>query len=349
MGGRFDSRAQGSGARFRSPVKKCIFLFFLPLLAFMPHVRYLRGAAQNPSDTPGEEVVANLAAGRVIVAVVKDAILIGTIENPIEAQTHVPAPVGMSGHRAGILLGAVDWFSPSTQLSLGRLDKELPHLRSRATNAGPHLEPSQSGAEAADIEMIGQGLLERLSVIAKNLHGRIELPANEPIAELVITGYAQGYGAEVWQLTYPLKQELERGDFWDTRVGLPAYLQFWPPEKGKPHTLLEFNYPPENPPAALIDLLRQNDPRLQSIRTSDPKMAEVAEKLLRGESNKISSTEATQFLRAAMSAVSPPKSRQTFAVISEDSGFDWILPPPPEPKGPNPPKEREPEAPTLVH
>ena len=40
--------------------------------------------AQQPG-TPTEEVVANLAAGRVVIAVVKDAILVGTVENPIEA------------------------------------------------------------------------------------------------------------------------------------------------------------------------------------------------------------------------------------------------------------------------
>ena len=40
-----------------------------------------QAAAQQVQDVPTEEVVVNFAAGRVVIAVVKDAILIGTIEN----------------------------------------------------------------------------------------------------------------------------------------------------------------------------------------------------------------------------------------------------------------------------
>src|ERR1035441_1994207 len=70
-------------------------------------------AAQEKSQAPTEEIVANLAAGRVIVAVVKDAILVATIENPIEAETHPPIPVEMQTSRLGVILGAVEWISPS--------------------------------------------------------------------------------------------------------------------------------------------------------------------------------------------------------------------------------------------
>src|SRR5271155_5383253 len=83
---------------------------------------------QQVQDVPSEEIVVNFAAGRVVIAVVKDAILIGTIENKIETETHPPIPMAMNRTRAGILLGAVDWFSPSSQLQLARLDTELPHL-----------------------------------------------------------------------------------------------------------------------------------------------------------------------------------------------------------------------------
>src|SRR5580704_8400104 len=84
------------------------------------------GAAQQTQDVPTEEIVVNFTAGRVVIAVVKDAILIGTVEDKIEMQTHPPIPVAMNRVRAGILLGAVDWFSPSSQLQLARLDSELP-------------------------------------------------------------------------------------------------------------------------------------------------------------------------------------------------------------------------------
>jgi hypothetical protein len=309
-----------------------------------------RARAQETSAGTVEEIVANLAAGRVVIAVVKDAILIATLEDPIEAQTRPPTPVQLSSKRTGVILGPVEWFSPSSQQELARIDRELPHLRARAIAQTPHIGQSQEGAEAADIEAIGQGLLERLNEVVKDLHERITLPAGEPFVELIVADFLPGYGPEVWQLTYPLKQSPERGDFWDTHVLRPVYLQFWPPEKGQPHSLVEFHYPPSVATPALLDLLRQKDPRLEKIRT-DPKMAEVAQRFLDGQSGKILAGDATQFLRAALESIAPPKARETMASIGFETGFEWILQPPPEPKGLTPRKEKErpADAPTLRH
>lgn len=304
--------------------------------------------AQESSAGPIEEIVANLAAGRVIIAVVKDAILVATLEDPIEVQTRPPTPVELSSRRAGVILGPVEWFSPSSQQEATRIDKELPHLRSQGIAPSPHLAHSQEGDEAADIEAIGQGLLERLNQVVKDLHEPIKLPAGEPFEELIVADFLPGYGPEVWQLTYPLKQSPERGDFWDTHVLRPVYLQFWPPEKGHPHTLVEFQYPPGDSTPALLELLRQKDPRLEKIR-SDPKMAEVADRFLDGQSGKILAADATQFLRAALDAIAPPKARETMASIDFETGFEWVLQPPPEPKKPGPKKERPGDAPSLRH
>src|SRR5208282_6378794 len=144
--------------------------------------------------------------------------------------------------------------------------------------------------------------------------------------------------------------EQQRGDFWDTRVLRPKYLQFWPPEKGQPHTLVEFAYPPENAPTSLIDLLRQNDPRLAGLIHSDPKMEAVAAQFLQGDSKKIRSEDATQFLRAALAAIASPNERETFAAIGEETGFAWILAPPPEPISPALAKQppRPADAPSLI-
>src|ERR1700734_1011072 len=120
-------------------------------------------AAQQVQDVPSEEIVVNFAAGRVVIAVVKDAILIGTIEDKIEMQTHPPIPMAMNRVRAGILLGAVDWFSPSSQLQLARLDTELPHLRGHFAVPGPHMNQAQASPEASDIESVGQNLYERMN------------------------------------------------------------------------------------------------------------------------------------------------------------------------------------------
>ena len=307
-------------------------------------------AAQQVQDVPTEEVVVNFAAGRVVIAVVKDAILIGTIENKIETQTHPPIPMAMNRTRAGILLGAVDWFSPSTQLQLARLDTELPHLHGHFAVSGPHLNQAQATPEASDIESVGQNLYERMNVVAGNLHGKLDWPQDEPVAELILADYIQGYGPEVWRLTFTLKQEMQRLDYYDTHISHPAYLQSWPPEKGQPHTLIEFQYPPENAAPTLLDLLRRKDPRLEKICASDAKMREVADHFLEGQRGKIIVADATQFLRAALAVLAPQDARQTMAIIGIETGFDWILRPPPEPKRANaqPDQERPADAPSLL-
>lgn len=312
--------------------------------------------AQEVTAPPSEEIVVNLAAGRVIVAVVKDAIIIATIENPIEPQTHPPIPVQLSARRAGVLLGAIDWFSPSSQVELARLDKELPHLRAQFANPLPGLKPGlaqpQSQAEATDLETVGQGVLERLNWVASNLHGKIALPPNEPAVQLILAGYVEGYGPEVWELSFPLTQEMRKLDYYDTRITRPVYVQFWPPEKNQLHTLLEFQYPPENKSPTLLELLQTKDPRIEKICAADPKMRDIADRFLQGDYKKILAADATQFLRAAISATTEPKFRQTLAVIGMDSGFEWILRPPAEPKSAVPQeseKQSNPEKPSLLH
>jgi len=308
-------------------------------------------AAQQVQDAPSEEIVVNFAAGRVVIAVVKDAILIGTIENKIETQTHPPIPMAMNRARAGILLGAVDWFSPSSQLQLARLDVELPRLHGHFVAPGPHVNQVQTTGEASDIEGVGQNLYERMNTVVGNLHGKLDWPQDEPVAQLILADYIQGYGPEVWQLSFNLKQEMQRVDYYDTQVSHPAYLQSWPPEKGQPHTLIEFQYPPEKATPTLLDLLRQKDPRLEKICASDAKMRQVADLFLQGQSGKILAADATQFLRAALAVLAPQDARQTMAIIGIESGFEWILRPPPEPKRANiqaDEQEKPAEAPSLL-
>lgn len=315
-----------------------------------------RSSAQDNSQAPGQEVIANLAAGRVVIAVVKDAILIATVENPIEAETRPPAPVELDSSRVGVLLGPIEWFSPTTQQDIARLDRELPHLKTRQVAIAPHLGKSQGGDEAADIEATGQGLGERLNQVAKGLRAKVKLPENEPLAQLILADYLPSYGPEVWQLSYGMEQEQEKGDYFETRVLKPTYLQFWPPEKGQPKTLMEFDYPPENAPPSLLQLLQQKDPRMEKIRNADPEMAMVVSQI-QSDSMKLYAADATQFLRAALAAISPPNARETMAVIGMERGFSWVLPPPAEPERPRPTetaqagsqqKERPADAPSLL-
>ncbi len=336
----------------RAPLVSLRRIFVLILVAGLAVVSWsphqTRALAQNASDQPGEEVVANLAAGRVVVAVVKDAILIATVENPFEAQTHPPVPVPLSGERAGVILGAVDWFSPSSNIQIARLDHDLPRLHGRVKPQGPRLQAGEEGSEATDIEFVGEGLNDRLNEVVKSLHAKMDLAEGEPLVELVIADFIPGYGPEVWHVDYSIEQFPQRGDFWETRIPRPRYLQDWPPEKNQPHTLLEFDYPPSLTKPTLLEMLRQEDPRLEKLSNSDPVMASVASMLLKGISNKVAPADATQFLRAALNAISPPKARETVATIGFQTGFAWILQPPNEPKPALQQKERPAGAPTLL-
>ena len=332
-----------------------------PLLAFALFVSAVAPAslhAQQTEQPPAEEFVANLAAGRVVIAVVKDTIVIATIENPIEVQTHVPAPVPVSSLRAEILLGAVDWQSPSSQQQIARIDLELPHLRGSVA-AGSAAKPAPTlgatavaNAEAVDLEGVGQALFERFNEVTRDIHGKISLPTGEPIAELVVAGYTRYYGPEVWLLTFNVKQDIQREDYYNTHVTRPTFVQYWPTEKGERHTLIEFQYPPENPSPTILDLLKNNDPRIAKIISSDSKMAQVAGLFTSGDSKNILAVDAVQFLRAVIGAISIEKTRITVSTITEDNGLQWVLQPPAEPKplAPTPgQKPPAPDRPSLLH
>jgi hypothetical protein len=311
------------------------------LVALVP----LPALAQESEST--EEVVANLAAGRVLIAVTKDAIVIATLENKVEPDTRPPLIVPLEGRRAAVLMGAFNWVTPGTGTTLARLDKELPKLRaSTVAGSTPHLQQGNAGGEAQDIEIIGKGLLARLSEIVRQLHTQIAQPAGEPLVVLLVADYVEGYGPEVWKLSYPIEQEPLRGDFWQTHVLPPRYEQLWPPEKGRPRTLIEAQYPSDDPSPPLLDLLRGGDARLARVRTADPQMSAVAGFLNDGQSQKCESADMLQFLRASLDAIAPPGAAQLVAVISEQRGFGWVLAPPAEPKKPGPP--RPPGAPTLI-
>lgn len=326
-----------------TPSRQAALRFFAAALLLA--LAYLPALAQEPEST--EEVVANLAAGRVLVAVTKDGIVIATLENKVEPDTRPPLIVPLDGRRAAVLMGAFNWVAPGTGMTLARLDQELPKLRGNTLAAStPHLQQGSAGGEAQDIEIIGKGLLARLSEVVQHLHTQIAQPAGEPLVVLLVADYVEGYGPEVWKLSYPIEQEPLRGDFWQTRVLPPRYDQLWPPEKGQPRTLIETQYPLDDPSPPLLELLRGGDARLARIRTADPRMSSVAGFLTEGQSQKCEAADMLQFLRASLDAIAPPGDAQLVAVISEKEGFGWVLAPPAEPKKPG--QARPPGAPTLA-
>jgi hypothetical protein len=137
----------------------------------------------------------------------------------------------------------------------------------------------------------------------------------------------------------------------------PSYNQIYPPEKGKPKTLMEVRYPPENRAKGqpeLLDLLQQNDSRVASLRAASDGQEKSVALAVEGQSQKSDGVALTNFLKAALPAIAPPSTKLTMAKVEYDGGFQWILQPPKAP--PPPPGEKpaakepeEPERPTMLH
>ena len=69
-------------------------------------------AAQN--KTPEDEIVANLAGGRIIVHVTKDDVIaFAAIDQPIELGSVPPRVMQLDSTHVGVLLGASEWRLPA--------------------------------------------------------------------------------------------------------------------------------------------------------------------------------------------------------------------------------------------
>src|SRR6266699_1714964 len=293
----------------------CVHLWFLPFVT-------------RAQDEGAQEVAVNLAEGRVVVCVAKDGIIVATADAHSEPGSHPPVVVTLSALRAGVLLGAVEWIQPQSSDKPVRLDSELPRIAAAALNTSGR--PNYSNA-ATDIESIGVALLERVREVAGQLHHKINIGEDEPLIRLVLVDYVPDYGPEAWTIDYHIRQDALASEYWRTRVLRPSYNQLYPPEKGQPHTLVEVRYPPANRATAapeLLDLLRQNDPRLAQIRTANEVLAKSVAFVVGGESQKSLAASDTEFLRAALPAVTPPETKLTMGLIDFDRGFKWLIEPP---------------------
>ena len=306
--------------------------------------------AQDSSDEHSQEIIANLYAGRVVIGVAKDGIVVGTLENPIEPETRPPMIVPLSDERVAILLGAADWWVPSENRELARLDEELPLLRPAAgLRQAPSLggTASEAGAEASDIEQIAERLHDRLNVIAGHIHGSLNFTPGEPILQMILADYAPDYGPEVWLIRYPIDQEPEQGDFWQTTVLHPQYAQLWPPEKGQPRGLIEVSYPTESANATLAALIAAGDSRIAAALSAAPALRETSASILNGDIQKLPATNVAAFLRESLHAIAPPAARMIEAEINKEQGIGWFIPPPAETPQPGSEHVRPSGAPSL--
>jgi hypothetical protein len=274
-----------------------------------------------------DEIVANLAGGRVIVHVAKDKIVFAAIDQPFEPSSIPPRVLSIDRSHIGVLLGASEWRSPADPKPV-RLDKDFPQLSGK----DPHYAVNPDEV-APDLDVIGVAFLERLRPLVSQLHHKIEFKPEEAIFEVVIIGYApDDYGPEVWTLEYRIQQEeiATRGDFWQTRLLRPRFTQL---------------YPNTIPGPTLQQLIQGNDPELYDLSRGDPKFSKVMEEIDRGQANKAVPEDATDFLRAALPLVSE-KAKFILGTMTE-RGFDWIVPPDEPVEKAKEDKNKPPEAPTL--
>jgi hypothetical protein len=297
-----------------------------------------------------DEIVANLAGGRVLIHVTRDAIVFGVIDHPVEAKAVPPRVAAIGPSHVGVLFGASEWQVPAQPRPI-RLDREIGDLRS--ANAQTYQPP---GSGDPDLELIGVGFLEKLRPLVSQLHHKFDLKPNEPILEIVLIGYApQMYGPEVWLIDYGAEQESvgSRAEYWQTHVLRPRFTQLYPPEKHQAKTLLEVRFPSDLQATPLLGLIQQNDPGLAQLRGSDPRFAKLIEELEHGQANKAATQDSVDFLRAALPVLAGG-ARFSEGKMEEAGGFEWIVPPEEpverqraqEQKGQD--KDRPADAPSLV-
>ncbi len=323
--------------RWNAPIS--LYLIFFACVA-------LAQIASAQERERGDEIVANLAGGRVIIHVARDKIIFAAIDQPVEANSVPPRVMSLDSTHIGILLGASEWRLTADPKPV-RMDRDFPHISGKNPNYAS--DPEEI---APDLDTVGVAFLERLRPLVSQLQHKIEFKPDEALLEVVLIGFApDDYGPEVWTIEYRIHQEeiATRGDFWQTRLLRPRFTQLYPPEKHAPKTLVEVRYPdtvqPQEP--SLQQLIQGNDPEIDNLSRGEPKFSKLLEEIDRGQANKAVSQDATDFLRAALPLIAG-KSKFILGTMNE-GGFDWVVPPDEPVEKAKEDKNRPPEAPSLHH
>jgi hypothetical protein len=293
-----------------------------------------------------DEIVANLAGGRVIIHVANERIIFAAIDQPLEAKSVPPRVVDLDSTHIGVLLGASEWQMPADPKPV-RLDRNFQHIGAQ----DPRYQGLYSGQAEPDLEAIGISFLEKLRPLVSQLHHKLDLSHDEPLLEVIIIGYApNNYGPEVWQVEFHIEQEMvaTRGEYWQTRVLRPRFTQLYPPEgKHSPRTLVEVRFPEDVKGTPLVGMIQGSDPGIVRLRSSDPRFVKVLDNIEQGHAQKAAAVDSTDFLRAALPLIAG-KANFVLGTIEQQRGFDWVVPPDePVEKATDEDKNRPPDAPTL--
>ena len=290
-----------------------------------------------------DEIVANLAGGRVIVHVAHDVIIFAAIDQPVERNSVPPRVVDLDFTHIGVLLGASEWRIPADPKPI-RMDRHIQRVGAR----DPRDQQYAPGEAEPDLETIGTAFLEKLRPLVAQLHSKLEFPPDEPIFELVIIGYAPGdYGPEVWAVEYRMEQEqiATRGEYWQTRVLRPRFTQLYPPEKHAPRTVVESRYPAGLKGPTLQEMIQSNDPRITSL-AQQPRFEKVLENLRAGTAQRAAPVDSVDYMRAVLPLLAG-NAPFILGTMDDQRGLNWIVPPIEPVEKVEEDKNRPPEAPTL--
>lgn len=270
------------------------------------------------------------AVGRVVFCITKDTMIVAAVDDgaaaalraPNATPPRMPAIAPLGAGRVAVVLGATDWTRDDGQPVL--LDEEMPALARKVFSATEKLDPFDQSAN--DIESIGVTILEFVRPFVTGIHYKLDLAADEPLIEVLIGGFTDGYGFELWDLKYRVAQRNLGNDYWDTRPLRPSYFQLYPPEKGQPRTFVEAQYPARLEPLALARAA-QSDPAVAPIRNSSPQINEAVTAILNGESNKANTRPTEDFLRLAIPVVAGAQAKLAVGAVDQQQRFQWLLAP----------------------
>lgn len=328
----FPTRANAGNVSSRS---LCLRL----LLALLSLAVAIPAFAQDRED----EIVANLAGGRVIVHVAKDIIIFGAIDQPVEPNSIPPRVAGVDSTHIAVLFGASEWRIPADPKPI-RLDRNVVRLGGREAREDAAPEEAEP-----DLELIGTAFLEKLRPLVGQLHHKVDFSPNDPMFEMVIIGYAPGdYGPEVWVAEYRMEQEevSTRGaEYWQTRLLRPHFTQLYPPEKHAPRLLVESRYPASLKGPTLEEMIKSNDPRISSV-LQNAHFEKVLESLRGGSAQKAAPADSVEFMRATVPLLAG-NSSYVIGTLEEQRGLNWVVPPTEPVEKAQEDKNRPPEAPTL--
>jgi hypothetical protein len=320
--------------------------FVALLLAILLAACRFAAASFKSQSREEQEIIANLAGGRVIVHVARDGFIIfAAVQQPIEAGSIPPRVLEVDSNHVAILLGASEWRLPADPNPV-RLDKNYHAIGGRdirGYRAPDEAEP--------DLEAIGVTFLEQLRPLVSQLHHKLDIATDEPLFEMVLIGFSPiQREPEVWTVEYRVEQEQvsTRGEYLQTHILRPRFEQLYPPEKHAPRVIVEARYPATKDPSVMA-MIQSGDPQIASLRSADPRFTKVWDALDRGQAQKAVDIDATDFLRAMLPLIA---SKQSFflGTMEYEHGVSWVVPPD-EPvdktKKAKDDKDRPPEAPTL--